>query len=44
MMQVLMGHSAGEVAEASGPKGPVEYEVLALFASWDDVPANLKTV
>ena len=43
MMQSLMGHSVGETAEATGPKGPVEYEVLALFANWDDVPSNLKT-
>ena len=42
MMQELIGLGVGEVAESTSPKGPVEYEVLALFASWEDVPEPFK--
>lgn len=42
LMQAIMGLHVGETAESESPQGPVEYEVLALFDSWDDVPANLK--
>lgn len=42
LMQAIMGLHIGDSAETTSPQGPVEYEVLALFASWDDVPANLR--
>lgn len=42
LMQAIMGLHIGDSAETTSPQGPVEYEVLALFASWDDVPVNLR--
>lgn len=32
----------GGVAETESPRGPVECEILEFFASWDDVPDELK--
>jgi transcription elongation GreA/GreB family factor len=43
LMKAIMGLHVGDTAETGSPQGPVEYEILALFASWDDVPANLKS-
>jgi len=43
LMQAIMGLHVGETASSASPQGPVEYEVLAMFANWDDVPANLKS-
>lgn len=42
MAQTLMGHHVGEVAQSDSPKGRVEYEVLGLFADWNDVPKQFK--
>lgn len=42
LMQAIMGHHIGDTAEATSPQGPVEYEIVALFGSWDEVPGNLK--
>jgi transcription elongation factor GreA len=43
LMQAIMGLHVGETATSESPQGPVEYEVLALFGSWSDVPVNLKS-
>ncbi len=43
MAQALMGLHIGDTGSSDGPKGPVEYEVLALFATWDDVPEKFRS-
>lgn len=42
MTQSLLGMRTHETIEVESPKGVVEYEILALFSSWDDVPEDLK--
>lgn len=42
MVRALIGLHIGEIGASDGPKGPVEYEVVALFPSWDDVPEKFK--
>lgn len=42
MVQALMGLHIGDTGQSDGPKGPVEYEVLALFATWDEIPEKFK--
>jgi transcription elongation factor GreA len=42
LMQAIMGHHVGDSAESNSPQGPVEYEILALFKDWNDVPTKLK--
>lgn len=42
LMRAIMGLHIGDSAESPGPQGPVEYEIIALFASWEDVPGSLK--
>lgn len=42
LMEAVLGHQVGDVIEGNSPQGPVEYEILALFKNWDDVPAELK--
>ena len=41
-MEVLMGKCVGDTLEADSPKGPVEYEVLGLFPTWEEVPCNFR--
>ncbi|OGG51350.1 hypothetical protein A2704_03760 [Candidatus Kaiserbacteria bacterium RIFCSPHIGHO2_01_FULL_54_36b] len=42
LARTLMGLHVGETAQSETPKGPAEYEVVALYASWDDVPLQFK--
>lgn len=42
IIRVLMGLHIGDTAESESPKGPIEYEVLGLFADWKDVPDKFK--
>lgn len=42
MAQEFMGLHVGETAKSGSPKGPVEYEILALFSSWEEVPEPFK--
>jgi transcription elongation GreA/GreB family factor len=42
LMQAILGLHIGENAETGSPQGPVEYEILALFVDWKDVPNGLK--
>jgi transcription elongation factor GreA len=34
----LLGLAPGELKDGEGADGPVEYEVVALYRSWEDVP------
>lgn len=42
MIRVLMGLSVGDTVQADSPKGRIEYEVLALFSTWEEVPEKFK--
>ncbi len=42
MAQALMGLHIGDTGPSDGPNGPVEYEVLALFATWDEIPEKFR--
>ena len=41
-LEVLMGKCVGDTLEADSPNGPVEYEVLGLFPTWEEVPCNFR--
>lgn len=36
----LLGMEPGEIKDALGATGPVEYEIIELYAAWDDVPPS----
>lgn len=42
MMRALVGLRVGDTKETESPKGQVEYEVLGLFPSWEEVPERFK--
>lgn len=42
LARALIGLHVGETAQSETPRGPAEYEVIALYASWDDVPPQFK--
>ncbi|MHB8710345.1 MAG: GreA/GreB family elongation factor [Minisyncoccota bacterium] len=42
LMEAIIGLHIGENVETGSPQGRVEYEIVALFADWSEVPSNLK--